>query len=320
MTIFQENRLTVSLKRFVQLEIPKCRLVYYGQNKYYGNCRLLRHRERAGEGQSFLLDEQSGRASCAGKCGFQGADINQIGAYLWDCTNTEAAQRIHAQAKKYGPPRVRNKAKEKKPRAGWDWAKRLDPFPQVEIADLARQRGIHQRGIRRAVRLGLLWWLPYRYNSIKSRRQGDAWVITDRTRQQAMRRRIDGEHWYGGAKSKLLPGCSGKTEIGLSEALAVSEENEIIIVEGGPDLLAALGYFPKCGVICMPSVMTDFSAEARQALKHRRVLFIPHADEAGRKALEKWSKQLGNGENLAWLELDGEGVKDFNDWVRSNTC
>jgi hypothetical protein len=114
MTIFQENRLTVSLKRFVQLELPKCRLVYYGNNKYYGNCRLLKHREVAGEGQSFLLDERTGRASCVGKCGFQGADINQIGAYLWDCTNTEAAQRIKAQAKKYGPPRIHNKRNKKK--------------------------------------------------------------------------------------------------------------------------------------------------------------------------------------------------------------
>ena len=129
-----------------------------------------------------------------------------------------------------------------------------------------------------------------------------------------MRRRMDGFHWYGGAKSKLLPGCSGKTEIGLQEALSVSAEKEIIIVEGGPDLLAALGYFPKCGVICMPSVMTDFSIEARRALQRRKVLIIPHADEAGREALEKWSKQLGDGANLEWLELD-EGAKDFNDWA-----
>jgi hypothetical protein len=164
----------------------------------------------------------------------------------------------------------------------------------------------------------LLWLLPYRYNSIKSRRQGDAWLITDRSRQQAMRRRMDGEKWYGGAKSKLLPGCSGKTEIGLQEALAVSAEGEIVIVEGGPDLLAALGYFNKCGVICMPSVMTDFSAEARRALRDRRFLLIPHADEPGMKALEKWSKQLGGGDNIEWLELTGEGVKDFNDWVRVN--
>jgi ribosomal protein S27AE len=104
MTIFQENWLTVSLKRFVQLEMPKCRLVYYGRNKYYGNCRLLKHREVAGEGQSFLMDEHKGRASCVGKCGFQGADINQIGAYLWGCTNTEAAKRIQRDTKKYGPP------------------------------------------------------------------------------------------------------------------------------------------------------------------------------------------------------------------------
>jgi hypothetical protein len=63
MTIFALNRLKISLKRFVEIEMPKCQLVYYGNDKYYGNCQLPNHRE-AVDGQSFLIDEQSGRATC----------------------------------------------------------------------------------------------------------------------------------------------------------------------------------------------------------------------------------------------------------------
>jgi hypothetical protein len=85
-------------------------------------------------------------------------------------------------------------------------------------------------------------------------------------------------------------------------------------VEGGPDLLAALGHLPKCGVICMPSANTDFSPIARRQLARRRVLIIPHADEAGLKALEGKGQQLRS-TRLEWLDLEGE-AKDFNDWIK----
>jgi hypothetical protein len=249
MTIYELNLLTISLKRFIESQMPECQLVYYGNDKYYGNWPL--HEEV--DGQSFLIDERSGRATCMGKCGFKGADINQIAALRWKCSNTEAAQRLQDQAKTYGPRqlRVRNKG-ERKNSPSWNWRPCLRPFPEEEISTLAWQRGIPEHGIQRAIALGLLWYLPERkWTTGSAMGSGDkgvggkpklhyhkipaSWVITDRTREQAIRRRMDGQPWDGKAKSKLLPGCSGKTEIGLNEAL--EHDGEIMVVEGGPDML-----------------------------------------------------------------------------------
>jgi hypothetical protein len=328
MNDFTSIRRTVSLKGFIEAECPDCDLIPYGDGKYKGKCPLPNHREV--EGESLLLDEVSGRCSCKGKCQFMGADICQFAAYLWNCSNTEAAKIVEANRAKYGPKQltVRNKGKKKEPTAPtWPWRLCLQPFPKEEIANLARLRRIPELGVRRAMNLGLLWYLPERKwksggqignpKGLESRYQPKvhyhtvqaSWVITDSKREQAIRRRLDGLPWDGGAKSKLLPGCSGKTQIGLAEALSC--DGEIIVVEGGPDLLAALGYFPTSGVICMPSAYTEFCPFARRALRKRRVVIIPHADDAGMKALERWARPLAE---VKWFELD-RGAKDFNEWI-----
>jgi hypothetical protein len=325
MTIYALNRLTISLKKFVELEMPKCQLTYYGKDKYSGNCRF--HQEV--DGQSFLMDERTGKASCMGKCGFKEADITQIAALLWHCSNAEAAQRIQEQKEKYGPRQLkaRNKGKEESSPT-WNWRPCLMPFPDDWIKLLALQRGIPELGIQRAIDLELLWYLPERrWRSGLPQGKGDkglhphkchyksipaSWVIADRTREQAIRRRMDGQRWDGKAKSKLLPGCSGKTEIGLFEALA--HDGDIMVVEGGPDLLAALAYFPTCGVICMPSSVSDFSPKAKRELRKRNVVIIPHADEAGRKALQRWARGLPQVEELDY------GAKDFNEFLTLTSC
>jgi hypothetical protein len=305
--LFEWNRSYISLLGFINAELPGLKPLSIGENK----CPLPKHQEN--EGQSFYIDERRGRCYCRGRCNITGADISQIGAIIWNCTNTEAAKRIYNDRAKY--PRRKTWARvgrKKRSHYTWNWGAHLTKLTKSEMSDLAWQRQIPKSGIQRASSLGLLWRLPANFNSEKSRRQGDAWVITDSTLKQAMRRRMDGDNWYGGAKSKLLPGCSGKTEIGLKEALS---HKRIVVVEGGPDLLAALGYFPGRGVICMPSAYTDFSSQARRALIKPRytISIIPHNDEAGTKALERWTQQLRKAQ-IEWMELP-EGIKDFNDWL-----
>ena len=82
MTIYALNRLTVSLKGFVEAEMPDCQLTHFGKDKYCGNCQMPKHKET--EGNSFLIDERTGRASCRGKCNFQGFDITNLAAMLWN--------------------------------------------------------------------------------------------------------------------------------------------------------------------------------------------------------------------------------------------
>ena len=109
-------------------------------------------------------------------------------------------------------------------------------------------------------------------------------------------RRMDGR--FGIAKrSPSFSPCSGKTQIELIEAWNTKAKSSC---QGGPDLLAALGYFPTCGVVCMPSANTDFCPLARRELAKRNVVIIPHADEVGRKALQRWVQQLGVHANGEW--------------------
>ena len=143
-------------------------------------------------------------------------------------------------------------------------------------------------------------------------------MITDQAREQAMRQKSTA---CTGIKERRASSCRdapGKTQIGLCEALSCEGE-EIVVVEGGPDLLAALAYFGDCGVICMPSAQTDFCGVARRELARRKVLVIPHADEAGMKALARWEQQLGRKKaDTAWIELD-HGANDFNEWLSASS-
>jgi hypothetical protein len=161
----------ISLKGFIEVELPGCQLIHYGRDKYCGNCQIPNHSEV--DGQSFLIDERSGKATCMGKCNLRGADINQIAAILWKCTNTQAAKRLQDEAGKYGPRQLmlgaRNKGKEGSPT--WNWRPHLKLFPKNKIATLALQRQIPELGIRRAIEIGLLWYLPERWSG--SRGRGD---------------------------------------------------------------------------------------------------------------------------------------------------
>lgn len=183
---------------------------------------------------------------------------------------------------------------------------------------LASNRDVAIEGVREAHSRGLLRFCDSR--------EGVAWVITDQTRKQAIWRRLDGRPWANGAKAKLLPGCSGKSPIGVQETACF---DSIATVEGGPDLLSALGHawadgcLDSLGVICMPNAGTNFTAEDLGALKGRRCRIFHHADEAGIKAAGRWCDQLEPiAAALTVYEFhglvtgDGESVKDLNDLAR----
>ena len=314
--IFRQNRQTVSLKRFFEVETG-VELWTTGNDKYYGKCLLPKHREESG--QSLFIDERRGRFCCKGKCGIEGADISQAGALLWNTTNTQAAQIIASDPQKYGRKQLtRDEEKRDSPndisKRRWHWQRNLLRFTDRACHTLAKQRGIPTTGIERARDLGLLYL-------IKSY-EGMAWLLTDVKREQAIWRRLDGLPWACGAKAKLLPGCNGKQPIGVIKATSIGTDLPIVIVEGGPDFLAALGYFSdNQGVICMPSSHTDLPT----SLTGYPLLFIPHNDEAGHKAYKRWTKEA-----LSWANHFHytphlyrhklpEGIKDFNDWITMNS-
>ncbi|MBV8216115.1 MAG: hypothetical protein JOZ08_23095 [Verrucomicrobia bacterium] len=197
----------------------------------------------------------------------------------------------------------------------WDWRAALRNGTEGELETLAENRNISTKGVRIAQERGLLRFI----DSL----EGVAWVITDRCLTQAIWRRLDGKIWKNGAKAKLLPGCSGKRPIGISETEPFPA---IAVVEGGPDTLSALGhaYGDSCegvlGVVCMPSGNADFEEEDLRFLNGKTVRIFPHEDRSGVKCGNRWLSKLASvaGHVDAFdfsglITTDAHPVKDLND-------
>ena len=143
--------------------------------------------------------------------------------------------------------------------------------------------------------------------------EGWAWLVTDGDRQTASWRRLDGQPWRGGrVKAKCLPLTEAKRIIGVREALSYKWS---VLVEGGPDLLAALDLWPDRGVLCALSANSDFQQQQLIAVKEAKVkvLICAHNADKGLRAGARWERQLGG---VEWFNL--RGCKDLNDYVRSD--
>jgi hypothetical protein len=187
----------------------------------------------------------------------------------------------------------------------------------AEIEAIARLRGLSPEGVSLAVERGLLF--------CADSEEGRAWVLADSKRVNAQARRLDGKLWERiDAKAWTLPGSVGNWPIALREAL---DFPAIVLVEGGPDLLAAF-HLAWCsdaesylGVIAMmgrppilESVLPRFAG--------KRVRIFADADEQGLEAEGRWWHQLESagakvdGYSFAdFLRSDGEPVKDLNDFA-----
>ena len=99
-----------------------------------------------------------------------------------------------------------------------------------------------------------------------------------------------------------------------------------MLVEGGPDLLAAFhfaqlaGLEDKIGVVAMLGAGMSVHDEALPLFAGKHVRIIPDADPPGKKAADRWAGQL----NAVGAEVDtvnleglrtasGTSVKDLND-------
>lgn len=125
---FEWIRSNISATGFVETEFPGVQLTPGGRpGVYYGPCPI--HQETNGE--SFLVDENTGRICCYGKCNMKGADICEIAAARWHISRKEAAKRIRANAGNYNAKAKVHKGKKEKIPAGprWCWERDLEPFP-----------------------------------------------------------------------------------------------------------------------------------------------------------------------------------------------
>jgi CHC2 zinc finger len=158
-----------------------------------------------------------------------------------------------------------------------------------EIAMIASLRRLMPEAVSLAAERGLLW-CGYMWGQ-------HAWAIADRTGQSAILRRIDGCKWIQGQKAIYAPGSRGDIFIGVAESTSFPR---IIVIEGGPDLLAAFQFILTTGlfdrrdditVVCAVSTSSKFGTDAWR-FRDKYIQIIGHNDEAGLKAVQKWRQQL----------------------------
>jgi hypothetical protein len=123
-----------------------------------------------------------------------------------------------------------------------------------------------------------------------------AWIVTDRERLNAQARRMDGQPWEAiGAKAQTLPGSWASWPLGIRTG---ANYPAFLLVEGGPDLLAALHFIHArdAETLAFPIAMLGASQriheDALPILAGKRIRIFPHTDPAGTKAAERWAAQL----------------------------
>jgi hypothetical protein len=309
---WMERYYPVYAKALTRLSTPGAR--------FNGPC--FGHKEE--KGNALLVDEVTGRVLCYGECGWKGIDLTEL-EYLRAGGSKQAAckrllllwQKGLLRTKEETPPQPTRRKKRESPPMGrqagprpvkvnWDWRENLRALSVRHCRMLANQRGVSEATVREAERRGLLF-------AIRSL-EGWAWLVTDSERQTASWRLLSGQPWKSGrVKAKCLPGSDAKRIIGVREALGYEWA---VLVEGGPDLLAALELWPDQGVVCALSANSRFDEQQLTDLYNAKVsvLVYPHNDVSGQRALLEWKRSLcGHRIQMEWSDLGG--YKDLNDYL-----
>jgi hypothetical protein len=232
----------------------------------------------------------------------------------------------------------------------------LDKGTPAQIEELAALRGLKVEALRVAVELGLLrfamWPQFQKWEWFPGRGAVPSWVITDGSGHVAQFRRLDGELYEWSPERKIKAWTKGSPSWPVGLGRLKSEVRNILVVEGGPDLLAAIQFLlefapgPSGGwsgdvlPMAMLGASCRISDEAMAAIQlapggqARRVRIIKHADAAGDDAAKRWKELTNAGcavdavsvAELLWpkSEIGGQksddpnrpSIKDLNDLIR----
>ncbi|MDC0065544.1 CHC2 zinc finger domain-containing protein [Verrucomicrobia bacterium] len=195
------------------------------------------------------------------------------------------------------------------------------PLPCLETSPkyflkLAKLRNVSPEAVGFCVNRGLLFFSKWKSQP--------AWLITDRTRINSQVRRLDGKPWKQvKAKAWTIKGSKALWPIGVEEAIPYPN---ILLVEGGPDLLAA-AHFICCenreedtAIIAILGATHSIPGEALVHLAGKRVRIYGHNDTSGSAAVTRWANQLirvgAEVDAVTFQGLrttDGNPVNDLND-------
>jgi len=212
-------------------------------------------------------------------------------------------------------------------RAGAGVREKGRPMPRLrraragELETLAALRGFSVETLRAAEACGLLHFTEWAGRV--------AWCVCDPGGRIAEGRRLDGKPWEA---FKALParkchawGGGKDWPVNLE---AAARCGKLLLVEGGPDVLAALEIVRREGVAESVGVVgilgagnTRLDAAALPIFRGKTVRLFPHADEAGRKAAREWARLLHDAgaarvdafDLSGLMRADGKAGKDLCD-------
>lgn len=194
-----------------------------------------------------------------------------------------------------------------------------------ELATVAKLRGLNIEAVAETSARGLL-----RFGTVCG---SHCWLLTDKHQKSAQARRMTGEAFTAvknlpSRKAHTLAGSCQSWPLGLLEA---SQMPFLALVEGGPDLLAAIhfaqaeGAAERVGVIAMLGASNSIPGDALIHFTGKRVRIFAHDDDAGRAAAIRWKSQLqGVGARIDIFECggvplhDGKTSGDLNDLARAD--
>jgi len=195
---------------------------------------------------------------------------------------------------------------------------KLDLGTPDEVKYLSDLRDIPLEALNLAIERNIL-----RFSHNEAER---AWVVTDVTGVTAQYRPLRKGIWLTGAKAKTARGSSANHPVGLPNT---ENSDNVILVEGGPDLLAAhavilwaeqsgiVDYGKTCAVGFLGAAMNPTKADAKK-FEGKDILILCQSDEPGIEASNRWRDSLlpfcASVTEIGCADVI-TGVKDLNDLV-----
>lgn len=227
----------------------------------------------------------------------------------------EIAENVSSETPKFrlqpeAPDTVEDSEDKQAKRVNWP---KFDIPSNDELLALARLRSLPLEGPKSASDAGILRTTYYDNKNLRS------WAIVSGCGRNAQVRRLDGmhfEHCGQQLKAKTLPGSIAQIPVGR---FSETRWPLVVVVEGGPDVLAAYAAIFRLGLLFKVSVCGILGAGIRipscamASMANRRVRILQHNDSAGYKAANEWAKQLhGCGAKVDIWTPSVEGA-DLND-------
>lgn len=187
------------------------------------------------------------------------------------------------------PETLADSEEKKTKREAWP---QFDHLTFDELEALAVLRSLPFDGLEWAAIDGVLRGTFSTLENIRS------WIVVSACRKNAQARRLDGKPFdLAGRelKAKTLPGSLAQIPVGR---YFDTRFPLVVVVEGGPDVLAAYAAIQRLGLLDKVSVCGMLGAGMRippgalASMAGRRVRILQHNDSAGYKAADEWAKQL----------------------------